>query len=90
MDSEKFWKDRAEDALIGRKIVGIQYMTKSNAEESGWYNRPIFLILDDGSILFPQSDDEGNDGGALGFCATDKKLNTDGYNHSPIFPTLRN
>ena len=89
MDSEKYWKKRASDALVGRKIVGVQYMTKENAEESGWYARPLFLILDDGSFLFPQSDDEGNDGGALGHVAADEKLDEDGYDHTPIFPVLR-
>jgi hypothetical protein len=30
-----------------------------------WYNRPLCILLDDGTWIIPQSDDEGNDGGAL-------------------------
>lgn len=84
----EYWTEAAHDALVGRKIVKVQYMTKENAKESGWFKRPLFLILDDGSFIFPQSDDEGNDGGALGHVAPDEKLNEDGYNHNPIYPTL--
>lgn len=65
-DLTGFWEQRARDALVGRKIVDVQYMTKENAKEHGWFARPLFLKLDDGSVVFPQSDDEGNDGGALG------------------------
>jgi len=35
------------------------------AEQMGWYSRPIVIHLDDGSMIFPSQDDEGNDGGAL-------------------------
>ncbi|MDB0030533.1 hypothetical protein N9E34_03635 [Opitutales bacterium] len=89
LNPEKYWTDSATKALVGRKIVKVQYMTKDNAKESDWFQRPLFLILDDGSFLFPQSDDEGNDGGALGHVAPDEKLNEDGYYHQPIYPVLR-
>jgi hypothetical protein len=51
--------------LIGRKIVGVQHMSQEMADQLGWYCRPVILILDDESILVPQSDDEGNNGGAV-------------------------
>lgn len=64
-ENEERWTKHAEEWLVGRKIVKVQYMTDKNAEESMWYRRPILLVLDDGTIVYPQSDDEGNNGGAL-------------------------
>jgi len=64
-ENEERWTKHAEEWLVGRKIVKVQYMTDKNAEESMWYRRPIILVLDDGTIVCPQSDDEGNNGGAL-------------------------
>ena len=41
-------------------------MSEIEADEGfGWHKRPIILILDDGTEIIPQMDDEGNDGGAL-------------------------
>jgi hypothetical protein len=30
-----------------------------------WYKRPVVIKFTDGTILIPQSDDEGNDGGSM-------------------------
>lgn len=51
--------------LVGRKIVSVAPMDDNNFQITGWYKRPFVLTLDDGSILIPQCDDEGNGGGAL-------------------------
>lgn len=84
-DIEEKWTTKAAKALIGKKIVKVQYMTKKNAEDLDWYQRPLILQLDDGSIIFPQADDEGNDGGAL--VHYDKhKVNDD--NHEDLYPVL--
>jgi hypothetical protein len=56
-------------------------MTDKNANEAMWYSRPIILVLDDGTIICPQSDDEGNNGGAL-MCET-----KDGKMIGEEFPT---
>ena len=32
-----------------------------------WYKKPVVIHFTDGSILIPQSDDEGNDGGSMYF-----------------------
>ena len=32
----------------------------------GWYKRPLLITLDDGKVIFPMADDEGNNGGAMG------------------------
>lgn len=58
--SEKFKK-----LLVGRKVVDVRYMTEDEATNMMWNSRPLCLFLDDGSVIIPQSDDEGNDGGAM-------------------------
>jgi hypothetical protein len=40
-------------------------MTPAEAREMGWHHRPLVLVMDDGTLLFPSSDDAGNDAGAL-------------------------
>ena len=68
MDNKKLirsWVKEIEKALLGRKIVGIKYLTDKEMEENLWYKRPIVLILDDGNWLIPMADDEGNNGGAI-------------------------
>ena len=40
-------------------------MSTHEANESMWDNRPICILLNDGTWIIPQRDDEGNDGGAL-------------------------
>lgn len=57
--------------LVGRKIVSVKPMEDATAKMMGWYKRPFVLTLDDGSILIPQCDDEGNDGGALDWFSLD-------------------
>jgi hypothetical protein len=51
--------------LIGRKIKSIIPMDETTAQAWGWYKRPFIIVLDDGTRLIPQADDEGNDGGAV-------------------------
>ena len=62
---EKSWADRVKKLLVGRTIVDVQFMTQANAAELGWSRRPVILVLDDGNLVYPSSDDEGNDGGSL-------------------------
>jgi len=59
------WQKEAEKQLLGRKIVALRWMSTQEAEAMDWFNRPIILKLDNDTFLVPQSDDEGNDGGAL-------------------------
>ena len=58
------WAQRFKN-LIGKRIVGVRYLTEEETAASGWYSAPIVIELSDGSALIPQSDYEGNDGGAL-------------------------
>lgn len=62
---ESRWTGIAHDQLVGRRIIAVRYLSQEEATEMGWYQRPIVLILDDGNLIFPSQDDEGNDGGAL-------------------------
>ena len=64
-DIRKYWTDLVHDHLVGRKIVKIEYLPKEEVEEWMWYKTPIAIHLDDGGILIPSMDDEGNDGGAI-------------------------
>jgi len=64
-DLTKEWTTKVNDFLINRKIVGVRYLTNEEADDMGWYSRPVALLLDNGVWLYPSADDEGNDGGAL-------------------------
>ena len=59
------WNNYGKKHLVGRKIKGVRWLTSKEAEQMGWYSRPIVIHLHDGSMIFPSQDDEGNDGGAL-------------------------
>ncbi len=65
-ETEKRWRARASAELVGRTIVNVGYLSKEEAKEMGWYARPLWLKLDNGTYIFPMSDDEGNNGGAFG------------------------
>jgi hypothetical protein len=63
--TERRWQRIASDQLLGRKIVEVRYLSHAEAQKLGWHSRPVVIQLDDGNIVFPSQDDEGNDGGAL-------------------------
>lgn len=51
--------------LIGRKIENVRHLTPNECAQFGWNKSPLALWLDDRTCLIPQTDDEGNDGGAM-------------------------
>jgi hypothetical protein len=59
------WATKVEKLLVGKKIVAVRYMTADEQEEHGWYHSAIVIQLDDGTVIYPSQDDEGNDAGAL-------------------------
>ena len=62
----KYWQDLANKHLVGRTIVKAEWLSPSESHRlMGWDYQPIELHLDNGTILTPSSDDEGNDAGAL-------------------------
>lgn len=69
---EAKWLKDSRELLEGRKITLVRFMTEEEAEALGWDSRPIVLQLDDGNVVFPARDPEGNDGGVL--YTNDKEL----------------
>jgi hypothetical protein len=51
--------------LRGRTIVGVRFLTSDEARDLAWSHRPLVLQLDDGTLLLPQRDAEGNGAGSL-------------------------
>jgi hypothetical protein len=51
--------------LIGRRIVRLRYLTESECRSAMFTQRCVVLELDDGTLLSPQADDEGNEAGVL-------------------------
>ena len=61
-------------AYQGKKIVNVRYMSDEERDAYGWTHKPMVIFFDDGSYLFPMSDDEGNEAGAL--CTSHDNLQT--------------
>ena len=62
--------------VIGRKIVDVISLNKKVIEKEGWDNSPynsVCLVLDDGSIIYPSQDEEGNGPGAIFLYGKDKE-----------------
>jgi len=60
----------ARDSRIeGRKIVQVRPMTVQEMEAEGWdaeqESAPSVMVLDNGTILFASSDEEGNGSGSI-------------------------
>lgn len=53
--------------FIGRTIKEIRFLTKQELESEGWYPDEIVscLVLDNGAVIYPSRDYEGNGPGAL-------------------------
>ena len=65
MSTEKYWIEKAEKILLNKKIVAVRYLSKQEEEMLGWNSRCIVMELEDGTLVYPSRDDEGNDSGAL-------------------------
>jgi len=89
------WAGRFTHQLMGRRITGLRYMTKSECEDFGWTNSCLVLVLSLGSMrdpdtdifLIPQMDDEGNDAGVLNFTPI-KPKNFDMEKFEELAPVL--
>jgi len=68
------WESQAAQVLVGRKIKAVRYLYPKEAEGLGWYGRSVVIELDNGVLVWPSSDDEGNDAGAL--FTTDERADT--------------
>lgn len=54
-----------KNLLVGKTIRSVFYMGAGDMENMGWYKRPLVIQFTDGTHIIPQTDNEGNDGGAL-------------------------
>lgn len=61
----EYWNNYSRKHLLNKKIIEVRYLTDEEKEMLGWYGRALILILEDGTLIFPSTDDEGNDAGAL-------------------------
>ena len=59
------WSENVGNKLVGRRIVAVRYMTDKERRKHWWSKSAVIIKLDDGSALYPMSDDEGNDAGAI-------------------------
>jgi hypothetical protein len=59
------WNKKVKEFLVGKTIKSVRYMTDAEMEDFMWYRKPVIIDFTDGSWIIPQSDDEGNNGGAL-------------------------
>ena len=62
---EAGWTAKASVALRGKTVKEVRYLSKEEAQSLGWRCRPLVIVENDDSLVFPSADDEGNDGGAL-------------------------
>jgi hypothetical protein len=65
IELKKQWLERIRKHLVGRTIKQVHYMTDKDLSELDWLEAAIVLVLDNGEMLYPSSDDEGNGAGAL-------------------------
>ena len=60
------WEKLVSKHLVGRKIVQLKWLSAKESERlMGWSQQPCEIYLDNGTILTPSSDDEGNESGAI-------------------------
>jgi hypothetical protein len=58
-------KELLKKALVGQKITAIRYLSDEEKNAMGWYHKAPVIELEDGILLFPSADAEGNDAGVL-------------------------
>lgn len=50
----------AQDLFVGKKIKSVRYASQEELEEMGWDDDFVILELEDGTLLYPIRDAEGN------------------------------
>jgi hypothetical protein len=65
------WAEKLKP-LVGRTIVAVRHLDTGEVKTLGIAHQPVCLQLDDGALLWPMADDEGNDAGVLFFQAGTK------------------
>ncbi len=65
-NKNKYWQDLVNKHLVGKYITKVQWLSPSESNRlMGWDYQPCELHLNDGTIITPSADDEGNNAGAL-------------------------
>jgi hypothetical protein len=60
------WHKQANAKLVGKTITKVKWLDPDTAYQAfGWYFQPCEIHLNDGTILTPSKDDEGNDAGSI-------------------------
>ena len=60
------WNKLVNKYLVGRQIVKVKWLSPKESEKlMGWSQQPCEIYLDNGTVLTPSSDDEGNEAGAI-------------------------
>jgi len=60
------YEKEINQALVGKTIKAVKWLDPDNSfKVFGWDRQPCEIHLDDGTILTPSADDEGNDAGVL-------------------------
>jgi len=67
IEHKKEWGSLARKFLVGRKIVGVYYMSEEENEEIFGEDQStnIKIIFDDGHWITASQDDEGNGSGVI-------------------------
>lgn len=60
------WNDLVNKHLVGKTIVKVKWLNPKESEKIfGWEQQPCEIHLNDGTILTPSADDEGNEAGSI-------------------------
>jgi hypothetical protein len=63
---DNYWQKLVNKHLVGRKIVEVKWLSPSESHRLfAWDMQPCEIHLDNGTVLTPSMDDEGNDAGAI-------------------------
>ena len=65
-DKNKYWQDLVNKHLVGKYITKVQWLNPKDSKKLlGWDYQPCEIHLNDGTIITPSADDEGNNAGAI-------------------------
>lgn len=69
MSIRENWDTKTKKFLVGKTIKTVRYLNEEEMiacfGDDSYYKIPLVIEFTNGSWIFPMSDDEGNNGGAL-------------------------
>ena len=51
--------------IVGQRIVKVRPMTEEEKRHEGWSHDTVVIELNNGILLYPSRDEEGNDAGTI-------------------------